>query len=114
MLALIRTHILALDHALRSNSFVVLHAISGPYLQSRLTPERLSEAFAPLKASRPDLAAVAIKTPNLVAAPAFTKNGMLWLKGTFPTSHADVSFEMVFEISSSEWRLAGLDVGAAR
>ena len=54
MLALIRTHLLALDHAIRTGNFYVLHALSGPFLQSRLTPEQLSQAFAALKSERPD------------------------------------------------------------
>ena len=111
LLALVRTHILALDHALRTGNFYVLHALSGPFLQSRLTPEQLSNAFKPLKTERLDLVAAAISTPTLAAAPAFTKNGMLWIKGEFPTRPKPIRFEMVFEVVSVEWRLAGLDIG---
>lgn len=110
MLALVRTHILALDHALRTNNFYVLHALSGPFLQTRMTPEQLSQAFKQLKADRPDLVAAAIATPALSAAPTLMKNGMLWLKGVFPTKPKQIRFEMVFEVVGQEWRLAGLDI----
>lgn len=113
LLALVRTHVLALDHALRTGNFYVLHALSGPFLQSRLTPEQLSQTFKSLKTDRPDLVAAAITTPSLAVAPAFAKNGMLWLKGTFPTSPKQIRFEMMFEVTAQEWRLAGLDIGTA-
>lgn len=111
LLALARTHILALDHALRTGNFYVLHALSGPFLQSRLTPEQLANAFKPLKTERLDLVAAAIATPGLASAPAFTKNGMLWMKGEFPTRPKAIRFEMMFEVVNGEWRLAGLDIG---
>ncbi len=111
LLALVRTHVLALDHALRTGNFYVLHALSGPFLQSRLTPEQLANAFKPLKTERLDLVAAAIATPGLASAPAFTKNGMLWMKGEFPTRPKTIRFEMMFEIVNGEWRLAGLDIG---
>ena len=111
LLALVRTHVLALDHALRTGNFYVLHALSGPFLQSRLTPEQLANAFKPLKAERLDLAAAAIVTPTLASAPAFTKNSMLWMKGEFPARPKTIRFEMMFEVVNAEWRLAGLDIG---
>lgn len=110
MLALVRTHILALDHALRTNNFYVLHALGGPFLQSRLTPEQLAQAFANLKADRPDLAAVAIMTPVLTVSPEITASGMLQMVGQFPTKPKEIRFEMVFQPSGGEWRLAGMNI----
>lgn len=111
MLALVRTHMLALDHAVRTGRFDVLHALSGPFLRNRLTVEQLALAFRRLRAERPDLVAAAITTPTLSAAPSLSADGMLRLGGAFPAQGREIRFEMVFESSGREWQLAGLDVG---
>lgn len=112
MLALVRTNVLALDHALRSNNFAVLHTMASPFLQQRLTVEQLAQAFAGLRAQRPDLVAVAVSTPVLTAQPTVLQNGMLRLVGQFPTQSQKIRFEMLYEATRGEWRLAGMDVGA--
>ncbi|HRK18957.1 MAG TPA: hypothetical protein PK970_08375 [Hyphomicrobiaceae bacterium] len=111
MLALVRTHMLALDHAVRTGRFDVLHALSGPYLRNRLTVEQLALAFRRLQIERPDLVAAAITTPTLARAPTLSADGMLRLGGTFPVQGKEIRFEMVFESPGREWQLAGLDVG---
>lgn len=114
LLALVRTNLLALDHALRTNNFAVLHALGSPYLQSKLSVDGLAQAFAQLRAQRPDLAAVAIVTPALTEQPAIVQNGMLRLVGAFPLQPQQIRFEMLFEASAGEWRLAGMNVAAVR
>lgn len=114
MLALVRTNLLALDYALRTGNFSVLHSMGSPFLQSRLSVEGLAQAFAPLRAQRPDLAAVAIATPALTEQPAIGQNGMLRLVGAFPVKPQQIRFEMLFEAAAGEWRLAGMNVAAVR
>jgi hypothetical protein len=110
LLALVRTHILALDHAIRANNFTVLHAISGPILQQKLNPQQLADAFASLRAQRVDLVAAAFATPVLTEQPGISQNGLLRLAGGFPTRPMELRFEMVFQVAGGEWRLAGMNV----
>jgi hypothetical protein len=112
MLALVRTSLLALDHALRTGNFTVLHGLGSPFLQQRLSVDQLARAFVALREKRPDLAAIAVATPMLTQQPLILENGMLRLTGHFPTRKQDIRFEMVFEAASGEWRLAGMDVAA--
>jgi hypothetical protein len=110
LLALVRTNLIALDHACRTGNFAVLRDLSGPYLRSRLTSEALAASFANVCASKSDLVAVAIVTPMITEPPAFLGNGMLRLVGTFAIRPASIRFEMLFEASGGEWRLAGMNV----
>ena len=110
MLALVRVYIVALDQAMRTNNFTVLHALSSPFLQSRLNPDQLGQSFAGLYAARLDLTAAAILTPNLTELPAVLPNGMLHMIGVLPARARPYQFEMLFEPSQGEWKLAGINV----
>jgi hypothetical protein len=112
MLALVRTSLIALDHALRTGNFTVMLALGAPFLQANFTPERLAAAFANLRSQRPDLAATTIVTPQLTEAPVIAPNGMLRLAGGFPTRPNEIRFEMMFQAAGGEWRLAGMNVAA--
>lgn len=113
LLALVRTNLVALDHACRTGNFSVLRDLSGPFLRSKLSVDALASSFVNVCASRADLVAVSIVTPTLTEPPALMSNGMLRLVGTFAIRPSDLRFEMLFEAATGEWRLAGMNVAAA-
>lgn len=110
ILALIRTHILALDHAFRTNNFSVLRALSGLSLRKQFTDQTLAAAFANVRAEKPDLVAAAIATPQVREAPAILADGKLRLAGDFPGLPRSLGFEMLFEVDAGEWKLAGMNI----
>lgn len=112
LLALIRLHLVALDQAIKANDFRVLHAISAPGLQSKMTAGRLATAFASLRARRTDLAAAVIITPQITESPKILPGNVLNIVGHLPTKRQRIDFHMQFQPADRQWKLLGMNVSA--
>jgi hypothetical protein len=60
---LIRSTLIALDHANRTGNYTVLRDLGAPGFQTANTAARLSEIFANLRAQNADLSGVAVIEP---------------------------------------------------
>jgi len=109
LLLMIRTNIIAIDQANKTNNYTVLRALAGPDLQG-LTPEQLSEKFADIRAKAIDLSPTIVVSPQLTQSPAITPKGVLHLVGFFPTQPLQVRFHMAFQPVNGFWRLAGFSL----
>ncbi len=112
LLVLLRTSLLALDHANKVNDYGVLRALGAPELQ-KFSPDQLSQLFAGLRSANIDLSPVAVITPQVLEPPQVTAEGLLRLVGFFPTQPLQIQFEIVFQPINGQWRLFGLTVRAA-
>jgi hypothetical protein len=112
LLVLLRTSLLALDHANKVNDYAVLRALGAPELQ-KFSPEQLSHMFAGLRASHVDLSPVAVITPQVLEPPQITPQGLLKMLGYFPTQPLQIQFEILFQPINGQWRIFGLTVRAA-
>ncbi len=110
LLIMVRTALVALDHANKTNNYSVLHALGGPMMRQN-PPERLSEMFAGIRNSRADLQPVLVMTPQITESPAISPQGLLTLVGHFPTQPLQIRFQVGYQPVSGTWRLAGLNVG---
>ncbi|MBS0235682.1 MAG: hypothetical protein JSR99_19615 [Proteobacteria bacterium] len=113
LLRLIRTTLVALDQANKTNNYTVLREIGGPSLQ-RFMSAQLGELFADLRTKGIDLSPTVVVTPQMFAAPVILSNGMLRLSGYFPTQPMQINFDLLFEETNSSWKLAGLRVSAVQ
>lgn len=112
LLVLLRTSLLALDHANKVNDYRVLRALGAPELQKYST-EQLSQLFAGLRTANVDLSPIAVITPQVLEAPQITPQGLLKLLGYFPTQPLQIQFEILYQPISGQWRVFGLTVRAA-
>jgi len=112
LLVLLRTSLLALDHANKVNDYAVLRALGAPELQ-KFSSEQLGQMFAGLRASRIDLSPVAVVTPQLLEPPQITPQGIMRMLGYFPTQPLQIQFEILFQPIDGQWRIFGLTVRAA-
>jgi hypothetical protein len=112
LLVLLRTSLLALDHANKVNDYGVLRALGAPELQ-KFSAEQLSQLFAGLRSANIDLSPVAVITPQVLEQPQITAEGLLRLVGFFPTQPLQIQFEIVFQPINGQWRVFGLTVRAA-
>lgn len=112
LLALVRLYLVALDQAIKAKDFRVLHAISGPGLQSKMTVNQLAAAFADLRERRVSLAAVVVKTPQITESPAMLPGNILNIVGYFPTKPQRIDFHMQFQPANRQWRLRGMKISA--
>jgi hypothetical protein len=106
---MIRSALLALSQANQTNNYSVLNALGSPNFQSANPAARLSEAFAPFRTNRIDLAPVSFINPRFTTKPVI-ENGRLRLVGLFPTAPMRVDYDLTFEPAGGQWRLFGLSV----
>ena len=109
---MVRTALIALDQANKTNNYAVLHALGAPVLQAQ-SPEQMSQTFAGLRAQNLDLAPTVVVNPDFVPAPAVSPQGILTLTGVFKTMPLGVKFNVAMQPVAGFWRLAGLSVGLA-
>jgi hypothetical protein len=110
VLILVRSTLLALDHANKTGNYTVLRDLGSPQFQSN-SDARLGEIFAQLRRDRLDLAGVADLDPQLTLMPQIEPGGMMHMRGFFPSAPTQVNFELLFAPVSGQWRLFGLSVG---
>ena len=112
LLVLVRSALIALDHANRTGNYTVLRELGGPGLQ-RHSSAQLSNAFANLRNQQVDLLPVAIVTPQLTRPPSVSADGLLQLIGFFPAQPRHIQFEVAYQAVSGQWKLFGLNVALA-
>ncbi|MEZ5889201.1 MAG: hypothetical protein R3D52_02445 [Xanthobacteraceae bacterium] len=109
VLILIRSTLLALDHANKTGNYTVLRDLGAPGFQVN-TAARLAEIFADQRRNNLDLSGVAAIDPQLSLLPQIEANGFMRLAGFFPSIPRPVNFEMIFAPVDGQWRLFGLSI----
>ena len=106
---MLRSSLVALDQANKTNDYAVLRALSSPAFQAR-SPEELSKVFASFREKKIDLSPALVTKPQLKANPVVLPNGILHLAAIFPTK--PLSIDCVVEMApvAGFWRLSGLTV----
>ncbi len=107
LLLMLRTALISLDQANKTNNYSVMHALGGPLLQQQ-SPERLAELFTGIRNTRADLQVVALLTPQLTETPVITPQGLLTLTGLFPSQPLQIRFQVAFQPVAGYWRVAGI------
>jgi hypothetical protein len=110
---LIRTTLIALNHANRTGNYTVLRDLASPAFQRTNNAARLAEIFAVLRKRDLDLSPILFFQPKLRSPAALTNTGLLRLTGFFETKPEQISFDMLFQQTEGNWRLFGLAVDVA-
>jgi hypothetical protein len=109
MIIMVRASLVALSQANVTNNYTVLNQLGSNGFRQNNPPARLSEAFAPFRTNKIDLAPVVFVTPQLSQQPKI-ENGKLRMVGYFPTQPMRVDFDLQFEPSEGIWKLFGIAV----
>ena len=109
MLLLVRASLSALNQANFTNNYSVFHALGSENFQRQNPLPSVSQAFAPFRANRVSLYPALILDPQLTRNPELVQNA-LRLTGFFPSSQAQINFDMQFEWSQGSWKLFSLNV----
>lgn len=104
---LIRTTLVALNHANQTGNYTVLRDLGAPGFQSANSAARLGEIFAGLRTRNLDFGPLVVVEPKLVR-PAAIEQEMLRITGFFPTSPEQVNFDLIFAPVDGRWRLFGM------
>lgn len=106
---LVRSTLLALDHANKTGNYTVLRDVGAPAFQAN-TAARLGEIFAKLRNDNLDLSGVAVIDPQLNLLPQIEASGLMHLAGFFPSVPTQVNFDLSFAPVNGQWRLFGISV----
>lgn len=109
VLILLRSTILALDHANKTGNYTVLRDLGSASFRVH-NAAQLAETFAPHRRDRLDLSGVSVLEPQLSAAPTIGADGLMRLEGLFPSVPSQVNFSLVFAPEDRIWRLAGISL----
>jgi hypothetical protein len=109
VLMLVRSTLLALDHANKTGNYTVLRDIGAPGFQTN-SAARLGEIFAKLRNDNLDLSGVAVIDPQLNLLPQIEANGLMHMAGFFPSVPSQVNFDLSFAPVNGQWRLFGISV----
>lgn len=109
VLMLVRSSLLALDHANKTGNYTVLRDIGAPGFQVN-SAARLGEIFAKLRNDNLDLSGVAVIDPQLSLLPQIESNGLMHMAGFFPSVPSQVNFDLAFAPVNGQWRLFGISV----
>jgi len=110
---MIRTTLIALNHANRTGNYTVLRDLAAPVFHGTNNPARLAEIFAKLRARDLDLSPILFFQPKLRRPAEIDENGLLRLTGFFETRPERISFDLLFQPVQESWRLFGLAVDVA-
>ena len=113
VLMLIRSTLLALDHADRTGNYTVLRDLGAPGFQTN-TAAKLAEIFAKQRGDKLDLSGVAVIDPQLSLLPQIEPNGMLHMAGFFPSVPSQVNFELLFAPVEGQWRVFGVSLSVGQ
>lgn len=108
-LILIRTTLLALDHANKTGNYTVMRDLGSPGFGAN-SAATLAEIFARLRNDGLDLSAVAVLDPQLTLLPQVEANGMMRMAGFFPSVARQVNFELAYAPVSGQWKLFAISV----
>jgi hypothetical protein len=114
LIILIRTAIIALNQANKTNNYSVLHDLGSPNFQAANSPDRLRQLFSALRERDLDLGPIMVISPQLFREPSIDQRGRLRLTGFFPSQPEQVNFDLAFENVEGEWRLFGIGVNTSR
>ncbi len=110
---LIRTTLIALNHANQTGNYTVFRDIAAPSFARTNNAARLAEIFAKLRKRDLDLAPILFFQPKLRRPAAINDRGLLRMTGFFETKPEQVSFDLLFQRVAEDWRLYGIAVDVA-
>ncbi|MBC9882883.1 hypothetical protein G8O24_36890 [Bradyrhizobium sp. INPA01-394B] len=113
VLMLIRSTLLALDHANKTGNYTVLRDLGAPGFQVN-TAAKLAEIFAKQRGEKLDLSGVAVIDPQLSLLPQIEPNGFLHMAGFFPSVPSQVNFELLFAPVEGQWRVFGVSLSVGQ
>jgi hypothetical protein len=100
----------ALDQANATGNYTVLRALASPAFQSRNSPEGLANVFAKYRQAHVTLAPIVLFQPTLTQEPRVGADGLLQLKGYFPTKPLRIGFDLTYQNVEGAWRLIAMQI----
>jgi hypothetical protein len=107
---------LALDSLLLFNDAIQAKSFDGFYRQiselwqKEVTADKLQEIFQGFIDKKIDLTPITKVEPAFAGTPAVNDDGLLVVKGSYPTQPSKVVFELKYVYEKESWKLGGINV----
>ena len=109
---LIKSAIVAVQHANATGNYSVLRDLGTPSFRERFDQAKLTAIFASFRARGINLSPVLMLLPNLTKPAELTPQGQLRVVGNFPTRPLQIQYALMFQQQDGAWRLDGIAVDA--
>ena len=107
---LIYSTLAALDQANATGNYTVMRDLGSPSFRSMNSAAALAHLFARYREQHVALAPVLLFQPQLVEEPVLDSEGMLRLKGFFPTRPLQINFDLTYQRVEGAWRLMAITI----
>ncbi len=111
LVQLVRSTMIALNHANSTGNYTVLRDLGAPSFRNANSSARLAAIFSKIRGKNLELSPLLVVDPVFAPPPGFDKNGLLRLRGYFPTRPERVNFNLSYQVVAKRWRLFGVSVG---
>jgi len=113
VLAMVRSTLLAVDHANRTGNYTVLRDLAAPQFRDANSAARLAQIFGPVVTQSIDLLAVAVAEPAYNKPAAINAEHKLHVGGVFRIPPKAAAFEIMWEPVGAQWRLFAVGIQPA-
>lgn len=111
VLRLLRTTMVAIDHANRVGNYAVLSGLGTAQFRLKHTPANLAVAFYNIRRRNIDFSPLIFSNPVLHADPTVNAQGAVRLRGHFPTKPLQVVFDLSYQSVNGQWSISDIAVG---
>jgi hypothetical protein len=107
---LVKSSLVSFNDAVLTGNFAVLHARLAKPLRDKFSPEQLAKIFKEFADQGTEFYVVTAYKPTYGPPPSIDGEGILLVKGIFPTEPSKVAFDLKYIPSDGGWRLVGINV----
>jgi len=102
--------LLLFNVAIQKENFEDFYAHTAKLWQKQVTPEELLGIFQSFIDKKINIASISKLEPAFKGTPAVNEDGLLVIKGSYPTQPSKVSFELKYVHEVESWKLVGINV----
>ena len=102
--------LLLFNVAIQTKSFDNFYAKIAKLWQKEVTPEKLLQIFHSFIDKKVNIALIVKEQPDFDGTPTVNDDGILVLKGSYPTQPNKVFFELKYVFEDESWKLVGINV----
>jgi hypothetical protein len=108
--ALVLASLLDFNNAVHDKDFKGFHTTISRAWQEQITADKLKEVFQEFIDKKLDISSIKTVDPILSEAPEINSDGLLILKGYYPTRPLKVNFQLKYIYEHPAWKLFGIKV----
>lgn len=102
--------LLLFNVAIQTKSFDKFYTKIATLWQKEITPEQLLQIFRSFVDGNVNIALIVKEQPDFESTPKVNSDGILVLKGSYPTKPNHVFFELKYVFEDESWKLVGINV----